>query len=128
MTLHYYLGLRFLVTFLAVFGIFLAIFLLSGMVEQIRKFDSALVGFVEIIKLTLLGTPEQVIRILPLIVVIAALVMFRSLARSSELMVIRASGRAIFQTLFAPILISFGIGLLNRRRAEPDHRIHQQAV
>ena len=112
MILHLYFARRFLITFLATFGVFLAIFLLSGMVEQVRKFDVAVIGFVEILKLTLLDTPKELIRILPIIVTISSLLMFLSLARSSELMVIRASGRAVLRTLITPLLVAFAIGVV----------------
>ncbi len=71
MILHLYFARRFLAAFLAVFAIFLGIFILLDMVEQIRKFDSDSVGFVEIVKLTLLNVPQGLYRILPLIMILA---------------------------------------------------------
>ncbi len=111
MILQLYFARRSLVTFLEVLGISLAILFLIGMVEQIRKFDAGAIGFLEILELTLLDTPGEIIRILPLITAIATLAMFLSLARSSELMVIRASGHSVFRILLAPLSVAFLIGV-----------------
>lgn len=112
MIMDLYLARRFFATFMAVFGIFLALVFLIGMVEQIRKFDAGTIGFIEIIKLTLLNTPWEVVRILPLIMVIASLTLFLSLARSCELVVVRSTGRSVFRTLSVPFLVSFLIGVV----------------
>ena len=80
MILHRYFARRFLMVFLAVFAIFLGIFVLLDMVEQIRKFDSDAVGFVEIVKLTLLNVPQGLYRILPLIMILATVTLFLTLA------------------------------------------------
>ncbi len=111
MILDLYLARRFLTTFLGVFGVFLALSFLIGMLEQIRRFDAGEVGFVGIIKLTLLNTPRETSRILPLIMTMATLTFFMSLARSSELVVIRSTGRSVYRTLFAPVSVAFMIGV-----------------
>ncbi|KMW56233.1 Permease, YjgP/YjgQ family [Candidatus Rhodobacter oscarellae] len=111
MILHRYFAWRFFLVFSAVFMIFLGIFILLDMVEQIRKFDSDNVGFFEIVKLTLLNVPQGIYRILPLIMILATLALFLSLARSSELVVTRSSGRSALRALIAPILVAFAIGV-----------------
>ena len=111
MMLHRYFAWRFLLVFSAVFGIFFALFFLLDMVEQIRKFDSDTVGFAQIVQLTLLNVPQGIYRILPLIMVLATLTLFLSLARSSELVVTRASGRSAIRFLSAPLVVAFLIGL-----------------
>ena len=112
MILYRYFARRFLLSFLAVFGVFLGIFVLIDMVEQIRKFDSDAVGFIEIVKLTLLNVPQGLYRILPLIMILATLTLFLSLARTSELVVTRASGRSALRSLVSPVLVAMAIGAL----------------
>jgi len=109
MILHGYFARRFLYAFLAVFMIFLGIFALLDMVEQIRKFDS--VGFLQIVKLTLLNVPQGLYRILPLIMILATLTLFLTLARTSELVITRASGRSALQSLVSPVIVAMLIGL-----------------
>ena len=111
MILHRYFAWRFLLVFCAVFAIFLGIFILLDMVEQIRKFDSDSVGFLEIVKLTLLNVPRGIYRILPLIMILATLALFLALARSSELVVTRAAGRSAINALIAPVIVAFLIGV-----------------
>lgn len=112
MILHRYFARRFLYAFAAVFGIFLVIFFLLDMVEQIRQFDSDAVGFLEIVKLTLLNVPRGLYRILPLIMILSTLTLFLTLARTSELVVTRAAGRSAMRALVAPVIVSLLIGVL----------------
>jgi len=112
MILHRYFARRFLLAFLAVFGIFLGLFFLLDMVEQIRKFDSDAVGFVELVKLTLLNVPQGLYRIMPLIMILATVTLFLSLARSSELVVTRSAGRSALRALISPIVVAMLIGVV----------------
>jgi lipopolysaccharide export system permease protein len=112
MTLHFYFARRFFKTFLSVFLIFFAILSLIDLVEQIRRFGGAEAGFGTLIALTLLNTPEGLYRILPLITILATLALFLGLARSSELVVTRASGRSALKSLIAPVIIAFLIGVI----------------
>lgn len=112
MILHRYFARRFLLVFSGVFMVFLVIFILLDMVEQIRKFDSDAVGFLELLKLTLLNVPQGLYRILPLIMILATLALFLSLARTSELVVTRASGRSAMRALAAPVFVAFLIGVV----------------
>ncbi|MCP3970325.1 MAG: LPS export ABC transporter permease LptG [Rhodobacteraceae bacterium] len=111
MILHRYFARRFLFAFLAVFTVFLAIFVLLDMVEQIRKFDSDAVGFLEIVNLTLLNVPQGLYRILPLVMILATLTLFLTLARTSELVVTRAAGRSALQALISPVIVALLIGV-----------------
>lgn len=110
MTLSLYLARRFLVTFLAVFAIFGTIILLVDMIEQIRRFAGSEAGLAEIARLAALNTPGMVYGILPLITVLAALTLCLALARSSELVAIRAAGRSALRSLVAPVLTAAAIG------------------
>lgn len=111
MILHRYFARRFLFAFAAVFAIFLVIFVLLDMVEQIRRFDSDSVGFVEIVKLTLLNVPRGLYRILPLIMILSTLTLFLTLARTSELVVTRAAGYSALRALIAPGVMALLIGV-----------------
>ncbi|MCG6884558.1 MAG: LPS export ABC transporter permease LptG [Silicimonas sp.] len=113
MTLHLYFGRRFLKSFFSVLFIFFAILLLTGLIDQIRRFggnDDA--GFGTMMLLALLSVPSSLYRILPLIMILATLALFLGLARSSELVVTRASGRSAMTSLAAPILLSLILGML----------------
>lgn len=110
MMLHLYFARRFLFSFSTVFAVFFLLMALFDMLEQIRRFDAADVGFGRIVALTLLKVPSSLYEILPLIVIIATLSLFLALARSSELVVTRAAGRSALRTLNAPLLVALAIG------------------
>jgi lipopolysaccharide export system permease protein len=112
MTLHLYFARRFLKSFLSVLLIFFAILSLIDLIEQIRRFGTADTGFGMLLVLTLLNVPESLYRILPLIAILATLALFLSLARSSELVVTRASGRSALKSLAAPVVVAVLIGVI----------------
>ena len=112
MTLHLYFAKRFLKSFLAVLAIFFAVLMLIDLIEQIRRFGGADTGFGTLLVLAILNVPESLYRILPLIMILATLALFLSLARSSELVVTRASGRSALKSLIAPVSLALIIGVL----------------
>ena len=120
MTLHFYFGLKFLRAFLAVLFVFFAVLALTGLIEQIRKFggneDAA---FATLLGLAILSVPEDLYRIMPLIIILATLALFLGLARSSELVVTRASGRSALKSLTAPVLIAILVGVLGVAAMNP---------
>lgn len=118
MTLTFYFVRRFLKMVAQVFLIFLGILLLIDIVEQLRRFSGQGLGLAEATELAALNVPESLYRILPLIVILAAIAMFLGLARSSELVVVRAAGRSGLRFLMGPVaaallLGAFAVAVLN---------------
>ena len=91
MTLSLYIARRFVGTVTRVCLAFFGILLLIDMIEQLRRFSSVGVGVAEAGQLALLHVPETLYRVMPLIVIMGSIALFLALARSSELIVIRAS-------------------------------------
>ncbi|MGB0901330.1 LPS export ABC transporter permease LptG [Halocynthiibacter sp.] len=112
MKLHLYFAKRFLVTFSAVFLVFLGILLLVDIAEQLRKFGSYNLSFGSILSLSLLNIPTTLYQILPLITILSTLALFLGLARSSELVVSRAAGRSALRSLISPVLSVFCVGVI----------------
>lgn len=112
MTLSLYIARRFLGSVGRVFLAFFAILLLIDMIEQLRRFSTAEIGLTGAAQLALLSVPATMYRILPLIIVMGAIANFLGLARSSELVVVRAAGRSGLRFLLTPLLVSVAIGLL----------------
>jgi lipopolysaccharide export system permease protein len=119
MMLHLYFARRFLVAFLGTFLTFAAMLALIDMLEQIRSFDMADIGFLEIVRLTLLNMPSGLYRILPLITVLASVILFLGLARSSEMVVTRAAGRSALRSLVSPVAVAAGLGALGVAAMNP---------
>lgn len=111
MTLFGYFARRFLIAFLATFAAFLAILAMVDMVEQIRRLDSDTAGFLTVLQLTLLNVPQALYRILPLLAIFATLGLLLNLARSSELVATRASGRSALRSLVPVASVAFAIGV-----------------
>lgn len=112
MTLNLYIARRFLGTVGRVFLIFFAILMLIDMIEQLRRFSDAGVGLAEAAQLSLLNVPSTLYRILPLIVIMGAIAMFLGLARSSELVVVRAAGKSGLRFLQTPLIAAVALGAL----------------
>ena len=113
MTFPMYIAQRF---FFACFRVFVVVVLLFGLfefIENTRRFSDKADGLSEILIVTLLGLPAQIDRILPLILLLASLTLFIGLARSSELVVSRASGVSAFRVLLVPVAVALIIGILS---------------
>ena len=104
MKLHVYFASKFLRNLAGVFAAFLTFLILVDLVDQIRRFDFGVISFRQAFGLALLNAPRLIYNLLPLIVMLATLSLYLSLARTSELVVSRAAGRSALRSLSAPIL------------------------
>lgn len=112
MTLSLYIARRFLWMFLRILGVFYGMMVLIDAIEQLRDFAGRGIGAGMAIRLAALNTPEGVYRVLPLIMILSAVALFVSLARSSELVVVRAAGRSGLRFLVAPALMAGLVGFV----------------
>lgn len=112
MTLALYLARRFLTLVGIVTLVFIGLLLPIDLMEQLRRFDGDGAGVADALRLAVLNLPAALYQILPLIVILATLALFLALARSSELVVIRASGRSAGRALLAPVGAALVVGVL----------------
>ncbi len=105
MILERYLTLRLLQGFLMVSGIFLSMLLLLDMVEQMRRLAGQAVSFGQILRLATLNAPEAFYEIAPLVLLLSAMWVGLAWSRSSEMVVIRASGRSVPRLMVVPGLV-----------------------
>lgn len=112
MTLSLYLARRFLRAFAIVGGAFLGILFLINLAEIARRFGDEGLGIGALVEFAALKLPGTLYEILPLVMVLAAVTLFVGLARSSELVVIRAAGRSALRMLMAPALVAMAIGVV----------------
>jgi len=110
MILSLYIARRFLVLFGQVFGAFLGIMMLLDIIDQLNRFADPGISMREAALLAAMHVPSSLYRILPLILVLSAIGLFVSLARSSELVAIRASGRSGLRFVLAPVVTAALIG------------------
>lgn len=113
MILSFYVAKKFFWTVSGVFGVFFGIMMLIDIIEQLRKFSGADISLTNAAYLALMNVPESLYRIMPLIVIIASIALFLGLARSSELVVVRAAGRSGIRFLMAPVVTALAIGAVS---------------
>lgn len=112
MILDRYLAWRFLRSFGGTLVVFFGLLALIDLVEQTRRFGEAAGSAGEVLELTLLNVPSSLYGILPLVTIIAAIALFLALARSSELVVTRGSGRSAIRALLGPAVVALLLGAL----------------
>lgn len=112
MILDFYFARRFTQSFLLIGAVFMSLITLIDLIEQLRRFEGINVSFGQLFGLTLLNMPEAASEILPLLMILSTIVLFVGLARSSELVVTRATGRSGIRALAAPLAVSMLIGVL----------------
>ncbi len=132
MTMDFYLARRFAYSFLLIGAVFMALIMLVDLVEQLRRFEGVNIGFGKVVGLVMLNAPGAISQILPLIMMLSTVVLFVSLARSSELVVVRATGRSGIRSLAAPMAVASLIGVvavstLNPIVAATSNRYQHQA-
>ena len=103
MKLHFYFARRFFRTFMGLLTVFFLLQALIDLIEQMRRLDNTDAGFADKVGLTLLSAPESLNQILPLVMILSTVALFIGLARSSELVVVRAVGRSGLRALLAPL-------------------------
>ena len=132
MILALYIARRFLRSFLMIAGVFLLILFLIEMIETIRRFSAAGLGLAGAARIAALGSAGSFYQILPLITVLAGIALFLGLARTSEMVAIRASGRSAVKLLIAPALAAIALGALAVAILNPfvaaTERLHDAAV
>ncbi len=112
MILDRYFARRFTQSFLLIGAVFLTLIMLVDLIEQLRRFEGVEIGFGQLMFLMLLNAPAAINEILPLLMILSTIVLFVGLARSSELVVTRASGRSGIRALAGPLLVALVIGAL----------------
>ena len=111
MTLHFYFARRFFTMFMTLFVVFALLQALLDLVEQLRRFGD-IASFTEVVQLAALKLPDGMYQIIPLVMILATIGLFISLARSSELVVARAAGRSGLTVLAGPFLVALVLGSL----------------
>lgn len=112
MILARYVARRFLRSFLLIAGVFLMILFLIDMIEMIRRFAARDIGLSGAATLAGLNVAGSFYAILPLITVLSGIALFLGLARSSEMVAIRASGRSAIKVIAAPAVTAALVGVL----------------
>ena len=113
MTLWRYILRRFLRSVIAVFLVIALVIMIFTSVENLRRFDGSGAGPADVVWITLLQVPEVLYQVFPLVLMLASLLTFLRLARTSELVVMRASGVSALRLISVPVLAAIVIGIVS---------------
>ncbi|MEM7620361.1 MAG: LPS export ABC transporter permease LptG [Pseudomonadota bacterium] len=109
-----YISTRFLLAIVLTFCLLLLLIFLIDFVEILRKSTKyGASSFFSLVLLSLLRLPSFAEVSLPFAVLAGSITSFLLLSRSSELVVIRASGISVWQFVFPAVLVAFLIGLIS---------------
>lgn len=117
MILERYFGRRFFMSFMGVTVTMIVIMGLIDLMDELGDFPE--LAFGQVFGIVLLKLPEAYYEIMPLVMILASVALFLRLARSSELVVLRASGRSALRGLLAPAAVALGIGLVGLAVGNP---------
>ncbi|GAA5068424.1 LPS export ABC transporter permease LptG [Roseibacterium beibuensis] len=110
MILHLYIARRFLRALFIVVAVFVGILMPIDIAEHLGRVGPDN-GLGAVFQLSLLNLPGALYAWLPLFVMIATLFMFLGLARTSELVVVRAAGRSALRSAASPVAVAFLLGV-----------------
>jgi lipopolysaccharide export system permease protein len=110
-TLFRYILRGFLRATLGVFLVIALVIILLTSVENLRRFGESGASLGDVIRVTLLQAPEVLYQVFPLVLMLASLVTFLRFARTSELVVMRASGVSALELIAVPVVAALLIGI-----------------
>ena len=111
MTLARYILRGFLRSVLGVFAVLALVILLFTSVENMRRYGESGASTGDVIRVTLLQAPEVLYQVFPLALMLASLVTFLRFARTSELVVMRASGISALRLIAIPVVAATLLGI-----------------
>lgn len=117
MILHLYFARRFFWTFAMIALIFMVLLGLIDLVGELQDFPD--LPFWSVVEIVLLDLPNANYEILPLVITLATVALFVRLARTSELVVVRAAGRSGVKGLIAPVVVAGMIGVVAMTMLNP---------
>jgi lipopolysaccharide export system permease protein len=109
-TLRRYLVVCFLRALVAVQAVIALLVVLAAGVENLRRFSDAPAA--QALRVTLLQAPDVLYQAFPLVLMLASLVTFLRLARTSELVVMRAAGVSALRLIAVPAIASLALSLM----------------
>lgn len=111
-TLSSYISKQFIFSFLLVTGIFAMLVMLIDGLELLRRASSKDIPALILLDMVFLKLPMLLQTILPFSILVSAVLAYTSLARRSELVVIRSAGVSVWEFLMPSVLTAFCIGLV----------------
>ncbi len=111
--LHKYIGKKFLIYFIACFFSLAGLSLLVDIIEMLRRsYDIENISFSVLFVISLTKIPFIMSQILPFCIIIATVITFWNMNKSSELIIYRAIGMSAKNFISPLLLIAFSLGVI----------------
>lgn len=115
-----YLSKQILMTFVLVLIMITGIIMMFDSIEALRRISGrADTGMDYVVKYAITKLPETLDKILPFVMMVAAMMTFWHLSKSSEYVIIRAAGVSIWEFLKPVFITVFAIGIINVALVNP---------
>ena len=88
------------------------VIILFTSVENLRRFGDSGASAGDVLHITLLQAPEVLYQVFPLVLMLASLTTFLRFARTSELVVMRASGISALRLIAVPVVAALVLGMV----------------
>ncbi len=109
-----YLSKQIITTFLLVLVMVMGIIMMFDSIEALRRISGRSdTGMDYVVKYALTKLPETLDKILPFVMMVAAMATFWRLSKSSEYVIIRASGVSVWEFLKPVFITVFAVGVIN---------------
>ena len=109
-----YLSKQIVVTFLLVLSTIMGIIMMFDAVEALRRISGREdVGMSYVVEYVITRLPQTVDRVLPFIMMVAAMISFWKVSKSNEYVIIRSSGVSVWGFLMPVLSAVFVVGVIN---------------
>lgn len=109
-----YLAKQIVVTFLLVLLTIMAIIMMFDVIEALRRISGrADVGMSYVAKYALTRLPQTVDKVLPFVMMVAAMITFWRVSKNNEYVIIRSAGISVWGFLAPVLLAVFMVGVIN---------------
>ena len=115
-----YLSKQIVVTFLLVLTTIMGIIMMFDAVEALRRISGREdVGMGYVVEYVITRLPQTVDRVLPFIMMVAAMICFWKVSKSNEYVIIRSSGVSVWGFLTPVLAAVFAVGVINVALVNP---------
>jgi lipopolysaccharide export system permease protein len=119
LTLSVYISRQFVFFFLMTLSIFAILIFMMDSVEMLRKASALQIPMFIMADMVLLKLPMLLQVILPFIILVSSVLTYTSMARRSELVIIRSAGVSVWEFLMPSVITAFMIGIFTASVINP---------
>ncbi|MBQ7303535.1 MAG: LptF/LptG family permease, partial [Alphaproteobacteria bacterium] len=109
-----YISKQIVITFLLVLATIMGIIMMFDAIEALRRISGREdVGMSYVVEYVITRLPQTIDKVLPFIMMVAAMITFWKVSKSNEYVIIRSSGVSVWGFLYPVLLSVFIVGVIN---------------